>query len=129
LTDEAAVAVAEAYYAAFNEGIKTRSSKAFRALATKGCISCNKDAATIDALQKGDRTVDGGAYVFKPAAKYRVTHRGSDVFVGMVVSSQAATVKDADGHVVERFDRTDPATVYVLLHPRGRTWIVGGISK
>jgi hypothetical protein len=129
LTDEAAVAVAKAYFAAFNEGLKTRNSTKFRALTTGACISCNKDAATLDSLAKRDVTVEGGRYVYHLVPDDPVGRKFGDVFVTFDLISKPAVERDADGHVVDRFDGTKPAEVTVDLRSAGDHWLVRGILK
>ncbi|WP_426564632.1 hypothetical protein ACPPVT_01060 [Angustibacter sp. McL0619] len=127
--DAAAVATAQAYFAAFNEALKTKNSTKFRALSTGACISCNKDAATIDSLAKNHRTVDGGDYVYRLAKVDQVKHVSILTFVGVVVFSNEATVHDQSGKAIDHFDKGAPKTVYVRLHPREGRWLVEGIDK
>ncbi len=127
-SDQAAIAVAKAYFSAFNEGLKTRDSKPLRSLTTGACIPCNEDADFIDSLAKSDRTVAGGAVDFRLDQKYPTTRRFGGIFVGMVVQNRSATVMDAQGKVVDRFQASVRKTVYLDLYPRGSQWLVRGIS-
>ena len=128
LTDEAAVAVAKAYYAAFNEGLKTRDSKTFRSMTTGACIPCSRDADFIDSLATADRRVKGGDIAFALATSHTVTHRFGGVFIGMKVHSRAATVTDRSGAIVDTFDESKTQTVYLDLFARHGHWLVRGIS-
>ena len=92
-------------------------------------MSCNKDAATIDSLAKHNRTVVGGEYVYRLDKEYRLTHRGIFTYVGIVLYSDEATVRDASGKSVDHFDRGEPRTIYLRLHPRNGNWLVEGIDN
>lgn len=127
-SDEAAIAVAKAYFTAFNEGLKTRNSKPLRALTTGACIPCNEDADLIDSLAKSDRTVKGGAVKFSLDRRFPTTRRFGGIFVGLVVQNRAATVIDAQGRVVDRFQASPSKTVFLDLYPRGSRWLIRGIS-
>jgi hypothetical protein len=126
--DAAAIATAQAYFAAFNEGLKTRNSKALKALTSKACSACASDAKTIDGLAKNDQIVEGGRYIFRIANGQKTAHRQGYIFVAMVTYSEEATVRDASGRQVKHFDAGQPATTFVTLQARGRSLVIVGVG-
>jgi hypothetical protein len=126
--DAAAIATAQAYFAAFNEGLKTRNSKKFRALSTKACVSCSTDAATIDSLAKEKHTVEGGTYNYHLKKSETVVHRFGSVFVVFNLKSEAAVVKASDGRVVDRFEASDDGPAAVELRLQDGRWLVRSVN-
>jgi hypothetical protein len=127
--DAAAIATAQAYFAAFNEGNRTRSSNSFRALSTGACVSCNKDAARLDSLSKNNWTIEGGDYHVSLASKDTVVHQEPFTRVQMTLTGEAATVRGGDGAVVARFDAPKRMVVSVRLVLRDGQWLVAGVDK
>ena len=123
--EAAAIAAAQAYLTEFNRAIVSRSTTTLRTLFAAGSVACEGDAAKIDALKASGRTMVGGTLTYANA-RVEVWADPTHVLLQGEMTRAEATVKDAAGKVVDRFDASTGPKRFVMVRLNG-VWLVEGL--
>jgi hypothetical protein len=122
-----AIAAAQAYLTELNTAQVSRSTTALRALFVPGCIVCDQDTARIDDWRVSGRTLVGGSLSYaevRVEAWYDATNL---LLVGQMTTTPA-TLKDASGKVVDRFDGGVGQKRMLMVKLSG-IWLVKGFAS
>ena len=125
--EAAAIAAAQAYLAEFNRAIVSRSTTTLRTKFAPGCVACEGDAAKIDALKASGRTMLGGSLTYTDA-RVEVWYDPTRLLLQGQMTTEAGTVKDAAGKVVDHFDGGAGAK-RILMAKLAGVWLVEGLTS
>ena len=111
--DEAAIAALKAYVEAFNEALRTLDPSSMTKLAGPACSVCDVDAERLIKDRSAGRQYSGGTNTL---SEIQIVQRkdSNHYLLAARITTEAMTIRDATGKVVEEFKATSGPKAFVM---------------
>ena len=125
--DEAAIAALKAYVEALNQAMKTLDPTEVAKLAGPACAVCERDAETLRRDRAAGRSYTGGVRTLSEIQVVERTDK-DHYLLSARITTEAITVRDASGRVVDEFTRSSGPKAFVMSRIAGE-WRLDAVSS